>query len=119
MIHGAPDGIRSLPGPDLTPDELTEEQRRALENSSTIVARRRRRPELSDKLLIDVAETYVWDVRDIRHGKYQTARGLLQRRDQRLDHFREMRCLAAKLDTIAERDRTRSRTRGIDYGLEI
>jgi hypothetical protein len=56
------EGIRSYPGSDLTAaDELTEEQRRALENSSTIGARRRGRPELSDELLIEVAEAYVWE----------------------------------------------------------
>lgn len=55
------EGVRSLPGPNLMPDELTDEQRRALENSSTSAARRRGRPELSDELLIDVAETYVWE----------------------------------------------------------
>ena len=51
--------------------------------------------------------------------QYQTARELLRRRDQLLDHFHEIRRVAAQLDTIAERDRTRSRTRGNDYGLEI
>lgn len=55
------EGVRSFPGPNLMPDQLTDEQRRALENSSTSAARRRGRPELSDELLIDVAETYVWE----------------------------------------------------------
>lgn len=56
------EGIRSYPGSDLTAaDELTEEQRRALENSSTIGARRRGRPELSDELLVEVAEAYIWE----------------------------------------------------------
>jgi hypothetical protein len=53
------DGIRTLPGPDLQPDDLTPLQRRALENSTTIAPRRRGRPELSDELLIEVAETYI------------------------------------------------------------
>jgi hypothetical protein len=30
-----------------------------------------------------------------------------------------MRRVATQLDTIAARDRTRSRTRGSDYGLEL
>ena len=53
--------------------------------------------------------------------EYQTARELLQRRDQLLDHFDEMRRVAAQLDTIAARDRarSRSRSRGQDYGLEL
>ncbi|MFV8314949.1 hypothetical protein [Mycobacterium sp. 23] len=55
------EGVRAFPGPNLMPDELSDEQRRALENSSTAAARRRGRPELSDELLIDVAETYVWE----------------------------------------------------------
>jgi hypothetical protein len=55
------EGVRSFPGPNLMLDELTDEQRRALENSSTSAVRRRGRPELSDELLIDVAETYVWE----------------------------------------------------------
>jgi hypothetical protein len=55
------EGVRSFPGPNLMPDELTDEQRRALENSSTSAARRRGRPELSHELLIDVAETYIWE----------------------------------------------------------
>jgi hypothetical protein len=53
------EGIRSFPGPDLRPDDLTDQQRRALENSSNSAPRRRGRPELSDELLIDVAETYI------------------------------------------------------------
>jgi len=57
------EGVRSFPGPDLMPDELTDEQRRALENFSASAARRRGRPELGDELLIDVAETYVWEAR--------------------------------------------------------
>ncbi|MFP1153592.1 hypothetical protein ACK280_15980 [Mycobacterium sherrisii] len=55
------EGVRSFLGPNLMLDELTDEQRRALENSSTSAVRRRGRPELSDELLIDVAETYVWE----------------------------------------------------------
>ena len=53
--------------------------------------------------------------------EYQTARQLLQRRDQLLDHFNEMRRVAAQLDTIAARDRARSRSRsgGRDTGLEL
>lgn len=58
------DGIDVIPAPGgrfskLSADELTEEQRRALENSSAIAARRRGRPELSDELLIEVAEAYI------------------------------------------------------------
>lgn len=53
------EGIRSLPGPDLRTDDLTDQQRRALENSSNSVPRRRGRPELSDELLVDVAEAYI------------------------------------------------------------
>jgi len=55
------EGIRTFPGPNLRPDDLTDQQRRALENSSNSVSRRRGRPELSDELLIDVAETYIWE----------------------------------------------------------
>ncbi|MFV8165308.1 hypothetical protein ACNQVK_24985 [Mycobacterium sp. 134] len=53
------EGIRTLPGPDLRPDDLTDQQRRALENSSNSMLRRRGRPELSDELLVDVAEAYI------------------------------------------------------------
>ena len=56
-VFGAPDKT----GSSLTVEEMTEEQRRALENSSAIEARRRGRPELSDELLIDVAEAYIWE----------------------------------------------------------
>ena len=60
------EGVRLLAPPgetgaNLAADELTEEQRRALENSVAIGARRRGRPELSDELLIDVAEAYIWE----------------------------------------------------------
>jgi hypothetical protein len=56
------EGVVSYPNADrTTADELTENQRRALENSATIGARRRGRPELSDELLIDVAENYIWE----------------------------------------------------------
>jgi len=53
--------------------------------------------------------------------QYQTARELLRRRDQLLDHFDEMRRVAAQLDAIAARDRarSRSRSRGQDYGLGL
>ena len=71
------EGVRSFPGPNLLPDELTVEQRRALENSSTSAARRRGRPELSDELLIDVAETYVWEA-----GR---GRGALKRMSEEFD----------------------------------
>jgi hypothetical protein len=59
-------GVQLIPPPgetgaNLAADELTEEQRRALENSVAIGARRRGRPELSDELLIDVAEAYIWE----------------------------------------------------------
>jgi hypothetical protein len=70
-------GIRSFPGPDLMPDELTEEQRRALENSSAIWAHRRGRPALSDELLIDVAETYV--------GEAGRGRGAIKRMSESFD----------------------------------
>ncbi len=60
MIRGAPKVSDSSPtrgdGANLAADELAEEQRRALEKSIAIGARRRGRPELSDGLLIDVAE---------------------------------------------------------------
>ncbi len=54
-------------------------------------------------------------------SEYQTARELLQRRDQLLDHFDEMRRVAAQLDTIAARHRarSRSRSRSRDAGLEL
>lgn len=58
------EGIDLIPAPGgqfgkLSAEELSEEQRRALENSSAIAARRRGRPELSDELLIEVAEAYI------------------------------------------------------------
>jgi len=56
-VFGAPDKT----GFSLTVEEMTEEQRQALENSSAIEARRRGRPELSDELLIDVADAYIWE----------------------------------------------------------
>lgn len=60
------EGIRVFGGPNeteasLTVEEMTEEQRRALDNSVGITARRRGRPELADELLIDVAEAYIWE----------------------------------------------------------
>ncbi len=53
--------------------------------------------------------------------QYQTARELLHRRDQLLDHFNEMGRVAAQLDTIAARHRarSRSRSRSNDYGLDL
>ena len=39
--------------------------------------------------------------------QYQTARELLHRRDQLLDHFHEMRRFEQQLDNIADRNRTR------------
>jgi len=58
------DGIDVIPAPGgkfkkLSADNLTEEQRQALENISAVVARRRGRPELTDELLIEVAEAYI------------------------------------------------------------
>lgn len=53
------EGIRSYPGPDLKPYDLTDQQRRALETSTNSVPRRRGRPELSNELLVDVAEAYI------------------------------------------------------------
>ncbi|MCV7007437.1 hypothetical protein [Mycobacterium gordonae] len=60
------EGVQLIPPPgeagrNMAADELTEEQRRALEKSSAIGARRRGRPELSDELLIEVAEAYIWE----------------------------------------------------------
>jgi hypothetical protein len=71
------EGIRAYPGPDLRPDDLTDHQRRALENSSKSGPRRRGRPELSDELLIDVAETYI---REASRG-----RGAISRMAQSFD----------------------------------
>ena len=49
-----------MPGNDrLFPDDLNDDQRRALENTNTVTARRRGRPELSDQLLIEVARAYL------------------------------------------------------------
>ena len=58
------EGIELMPAPGgvvgkLDADDLTPEQRRALENSSAVGARRRGRPELSDELLVEVAEAYI------------------------------------------------------------
>jgi hypothetical protein len=74
-IHllGSPGGT----GGSLTVDEMTEEQRRALENSTAIGARRRGRPELSDELLIDVAEAYI--------GEAGRGRGALRRMSEIFD----------------------------------
>lgn len=52
-------GVQVLGGPDLAPEDLTQSQRRALENSNGIIARRRGRPPLDDKLLIAVADAYL------------------------------------------------------------
>ncbi|MFD8104352.1 hypothetical protein ACFV24_32945 [Nocardia fluminea] len=52
-------GVQVLGGPDLTPEDLTKNQRRALENSNGVIARRRGRPPLDDELLINVAGTYL------------------------------------------------------------
>lgn len=52
-------------------------------------------------------------------AEYQTARELLHRRDQLLDHFAEIGRVAAQLDAIAARDRARSRSRSNDYGLGL
>jgi hypothetical protein len=53
-------GIPQLPGgPRLKPEDLTEDQQRALENTTTITPRRRGRPELSDELLIEIASSYI------------------------------------------------------------
>lgn len=52
-------GVRVFMGSDLKPEDLSDEQRRALENSTSTRARRRGRPELSDELLIEVAEAYI------------------------------------------------------------
>jgi hypothetical protein len=58
------EGIRHVPGDDrLFPDDLSDDQRRALENTRTLTARRRGRPELSDELLIDVAQAYLDEAR--------------------------------------------------------
>jgi conjugative relaxase-like TrwC/TraI family protein len=48
---------------------------------------------------------------------YHTARELLGRRDQLLDHFREIADIAAQFDAAAARSRERSRSG--DYGLEL
>ena len=54
------EGIRQMPGDTrLQVEDLTEEQRRALANTTTVTARRRGRPELSDELLVEVAEAYI------------------------------------------------------------
>jgi hypothetical protein len=54
------EGIRQMPGDSrLMPADLTEEQRRTLENTTSLATRRRGRPELSDELLVQVAEAYI------------------------------------------------------------
>lgn len=53
------DGVRVLGGPDLTANELTDEQRKALETTSAIGQRRRGRPTVSDEVLIEVANGYI------------------------------------------------------------
>jgi hypothetical protein len=64
-------------GRNLAAEDLTEEQRRALENSTAIGARRRGRPELSDELLIEVAQAYIWEA-----GR---GRGALRRMSETFD----------------------------------
>jgi conjugative relaxase-like TrwC/TraI family protein len=49
--------------------------------------------------------------------EHHTARQLLQRRDQLLDHFRELADIAAQFDAAATRSHERSH--GNDYGLEL
>jgi hypothetical protein len=51
--------------------------------------------------------------------EYQTARQLLHRRDQLLDHFREIAVIAAQFDAAATRSHERSRSQDHDYGLEL
>ena len=48
--------------------------------------------------------------------EHTTARELLQRRDQLLDHFRDIANIAAQFDAAA---RSHERSRGNDYGLEL
>ena len=49
--------------------------------------------------------------------EHHTARQLLQRRDQLLDHFRELADIAAQFDAAATRSHERSHSN--DYGLEL
>ncbi|MGW0162083.1 hypothetical protein ACWDUN_22500 [Mycobacterium sp. NPDC003323] len=54
------EGIQQVPGNTrLRVEDLSGDQRRALENTTTVTARRKGRPELSDELLIEVAEAYI------------------------------------------------------------
>ncbi|MEV6427224.1 hypothetical protein [Nocardia sp. NPDC051463] len=53
------EGIPVLMGSALNAEDLTADQRRALENLTTISTRRRGRPELDDELLIEIAEEYI------------------------------------------------------------
>ncbi|WP_331717038.1 hypothetical protein, partial [Rhodococcus qingshengii] len=53
------DGIRVLGGPDMPTEELTRDQIRALETTSMVNGRRRGRPEISNELLIDIANAYI------------------------------------------------------------
>lgn len=53
-------GIPQLPnGPRLLEGDLTEAQTRALDNTLSVTPRRRGRPELSDELLVEVADAYI------------------------------------------------------------
>jgi hypothetical protein len=72
------EGIRQMPGDDrIFPADLSEEQRRALDNTTTVTSRRRGRPELSDELLIELAEIYIDEA---SHG-----RGVTRRLAERFD----------------------------------
>ncbi|MFF0488178.1 hypothetical protein ACFYTQ_04065 [Nocardia sp. NPDC004068] len=52
-------GIPVMAGTTLSIDDLTAEQRRALENTTAIAKRRRGRPALDDELLIEVSKAYI------------------------------------------------------------
>ncbi|MBF6474691.1 MULTISPECIES: hypothetical protein [Nocardia] len=70
-------GIPVMMGSTLTVDDLTAEQRRALENTTTIAMRRRGRPGLDDDLLIEVSEAYI--------AEAQRGKGALRRLAQTFD----------------------------------
>jgi hypothetical protein len=70
-------GIPVMTGTALTVDDLTAEQRRALENTTKIAMRRRGRPELDDELLIEVSEAYI--------AEAPRGRGALRRLAQTFD----------------------------------
>jgi DNA transposition AAA+ family ATPase len=74
-----------------------------------------------NRTAIERAERHLATAQSRTGPEYQTARELLQRRDQLLDHFAEMRRVEAELDAIAARDRARSRARSRDqdYGLDL